>query len=379
MTNNAAIPGGLGRNASTLELFFDLVYVFAMTQVVALIHADLTPAGFARGAFLLALLWWTWSIYTWTTNWTGTDGTAIRLFLLAAMGATLLMALEVPDAFGDGSKWFGITYFVVRMLAAGFYWVASKPYPRQRAAFTTFFPLSFLAALFILVGGFLSAPWLGVLWIASACLDVFSAVNAGKGTWTIDAKHFAERMGLFIIIALGESIVGIGIAASHVDRDLIHLTTVGLMFIVVAGLWWSYFDKAAPYVEALFVATDDKTRGRFARDVYSVLHYPIVVGIVFFAVAAEEVVAHPSEPLSTTLRMAMALGVAFVLLSIVSRVYRAVPRIAAFRAAAALLLILLMIVMSGVSAIIAGAVVAAVLVAELILEHRTHQRAKANA
>jgi low temperature requirement protein LtrA len=148
-----AVPGGTERSASTLELFFDLVYVFAITQIVALIHADPTVLEFARGAFLLGLLWWTWSIYTWTTNWTGTEGAPIPLFVLAAMGATLVMALEVPNAFGDGSRWFGVKYFVVRMLAAGFYWFASKSYPTQRAAFATFFPLSFLGALFVLIGG----------------------------------------------------------------------------------------------------------------------------------------------------------------------------------------------------------------------------------
>jgi low temperature requirement protein LtrA len=372
MTHTPAVRGGEGRNASTLELFFDLVYVFAITQVVTFIHADPTVIGFAKGAFLLALLWWTWSIYTWTTNWTGTDGPAIRLFLLTAMGATLLMALEVPNAFGDGSRWFGITYFVVRMLAAGFYWVASKPYATQRAAFATFFPLSFLAALFVLIGSFLATPWLGFFWVAGASLDVFSAINAGKGTWAIDAKHFAERMGLFIIIALGESIVGIGLAASHVPRDATHLTAVGLMFAVAAALWWSYFDRAAPFVETLFTATRGLDRGHFARTVYSILHYPIVVGIVFFAVAAEDVVAHPDETMATPIRVAMALGVALVLLSIVAAVLRSIPRIFMLRGATAAVLVVVMILATGINGIAAGAIVFGVIIAELTWEHLHH-------
>ncbi len=375
MSESDAVLGGVERNASTLELFFDLVYVFAITQIVALIHSDPTVLGFARGAFLLGLLWWTWSIYTWTTNWTGTEGAPIRLFLLAAMGATLVMALEVPDAFGEGSRWFGITYFVVRMLAAGFYWVASKPYPVQRAAFATFFPLSFLAALFIMIGGFLDAPWLGIFWVAGASLDVFSAINAGKGTFAVDAKHFAERMGLFVIIALGESIVGIGLAAADVPRDLLHILSLGLMFLVAAGLWWSYFDKAAPYVEVVFTQKTGKARGRFARDAYSILHYPIIVGIVFFAVAAEEVVVHPEDPLSTVIAVAMALGVGLVLVPIVAPVSRSIPRIFLLRVVTSAALLLLVWLTAGINAVATAAIVAVVLAIELKWEHVHHWRA----
>jgi len=374
MTENLHVLGGEGRNASTLELFFDLVYVFAITQVVSLIHEDPTVIGFAKGAFILGLLWWTWSIYTWTLNWTGTEGVPIRLFLLAAMGATLLMALEVPDVFGEGSIWFGLTYFAVRMFAMGFYWVASKHHPVQRAAFITFFPLSFAAAFLILVGGFLDAPWLGILWVAGAALDVFSAINAGKGTFAIDAKHFAERFGLFVIIALGESIVGIGLAAAHVERDLVHVVGIGLMFAVAAGLWWSYFDKAAPLVETVFAQRTGQARSRFARDAYSILHYPIIVGIVFFAVSAEEVVAHPETPLSTTVAIAMALGMAMVLVSIVASVYRIIPRVVLLRVATGAVLIALVWLTSGIDALGTAAIVVVIVVAELIWEHNHHWR-----
>jgi low temperature requirement protein LtrA len=372
MSDSDAVLGGTGRNASTLELFFDLVYVFAITQVVSLIHADPTVIGFAKGAFLLWFLWWTWSNYTWTTNWTGTDGAPVRLFLLAAMGATLLMALEVPDAFGEGSVWFGITYFAVRILAAGFYWVASKNHPTQRAAFATFFPLSFLAALLVMIGGFFDAPWLGIFWVVSAGLDVFSAINAAKGTWAIDAKHFAERNGLFVIIALGESIVGIGLAAAHVPRDMIHLAALGLTFVIAAGLWWSYFDKAAPYVEVVFTQKTGKARGRFARDAYSILHYPIITGIVFFAVAAEEVVVHPGEALSTVIAVAMAMGVGLVLVPIVGSVFRSIPRIFLLRVATSAALLLLVWLTTGINAVATSAIVAVVVAIELKWEHLHH-------
>jgi len=377
MTENLYVVAGDGRNASTLELFFDLVYVFAITQVVSFIHEDPTATGFAKGAFLLGLLWWTWSIYTWTTNWTGTEGVLIRLFLLAAMGATLLMALEVPDALGEGSVWFGVTYFAVRILAVGFYWVASKHHATQRTAFATFFPLSFVAALLIMVGGFLETPWLGILWVTGAGLDVFSAINAGKGTFAIDTKHFAERFGLFVIIALGESIVGIGLAAADGARDLIQVVGLGVMFVVAAGLWWSYFDKTAPLVETAIAQRTGQARSRFARDAYSILHYPIIVGIVFFAVAAEDVVAHPQEPLSTTVAIAMALGIAMVLVSIVASVSRTIPRVFLLRTATGSGLIVAVWLTSGIDAVGTAAIVAVVLVAELVWEHTHHWRSTA--
>ena len=369
VTNPDIVRGGVGRNASTLELFFDLVYVFAITQVVSVIHGDPTAAGLGKGAFLLALLWWTWSIYTWTTNWTGTDGTPTKLLLLAAMGGTLFMAMAVPDAFGEGSRWFGISYFVVRVLAAGFYWVASRRFPEQRAAFSTFFPLSFAAALLILLGGFTSGPWLWAMWITSALLDLFSALNAGRGTWAIDAKHFAERMGLFVIIALGESVVGIGLTASGVERDLVHTTAIAVAFILVAGLWWSYFDRAAPAVERHFQSLHGKARGRFARDAYSILHYPLIVGIVFVAVAGEDIVAHPDEILEPASRFALTVGVALVLLAIVATAFRAFRRFTIERSIAAAAIIALGIVAGGLTALALAALVAVILVSALVWEY----------
>jgi low temperature requirement protein LtrA len=220
--------------------FFDLVYVYAITQVVSFIHHDPTWVGLAKGAFLLGLLWWTWSIYTWLTNWTGTASVPIRLFLVTTMGTTLIMAIAVPDAFGDSSVIFGVTYFAVRILAGGLYWVASQDYPDQRAAFYTFFPISTSGAALVLIGSFLEGPWLWVFFIGGAALDVGSAMTAGRGTWAMDAAHFSERNGLFVIIALGESVVGIGLTAAEVAVDMTHVLALLVSFAGVALLWWSY-------------------------------------------------------------------------------------------------------------------------------------------
>jgi low temperature requirement protein LtrA len=374
MTIPVEVEKDTERNASTLELFFDLVFVFAITQVVAFVHHDPTVTGFAQGALLLWLLWWTWSNYTWTTNWTGTDTVSIKMVLLGAMGATLLMALVVPDAFGEASAWFGLTYFVVRTLAAGFYFVASNGHKSQREAFFKFFPISIVASGLVLIGGFLSQPWLGVFWVASAAIDIVSAANAGKAAWDIDAKHFAERNGLFIIIALGESVVAIGLTAAGAERDLVHLTALVASFVGVAALWWSYFDRAAVLTEAHFKTLPKNDKGRFARDAYSILHYPLVVGIVFYAVAAEDVVSHPSDPLSPQSRFAMATGAALVMLSIVASAFRAVRRVPQERLVAAVSLIALAAFGDPLEATWFAALVAAILVIALSFEHRRWKR-----
>ena len=363
------VAGGTGRNASTLELFFDLVYVFAITQVVGAIHNNVSFVGLAQGALLLMLLWWTWSVYTWTTNWTGTDGFTIRMLLLAAMGGTLFMAIAVPDAFSDKAVWFGAAYLAVRVLATALYWVASKPYPNQRAAFITFFPVSSLATLSVFIGAFLGSPWLWVLWTAGAALDVVSAISAGKGTWAIDAKHFAERMGLFIIIALGESVVGMGITAAGLPRDAAHTAAIIVTFVTVAALWWSYFDKAAPHAERYFTSVHGKERGRFARDAYSILHYPLVVGIVYFGVTAGDVLSHPTDPLDTATRWAMVVGMSLVLLAMAAVTRRTHTPIGPARVVASGALVVLGVAGGALPAMAFTGVATAILIATLAWEH----------
>ncbi len=365
------VRGGTERSATTLELFFDLVFVFAITQVVGLVHLDPTAGGVIRGGFLLFLLWWTWSVYTWMTNWTGTDSPQIKLFLLATMGTTLVMAMAVPDAFGETSALFGMTYFVVRALAAWLYWYQSKDYPAQRAAFFTFYPLSITGALLVMVGGFAEGTTLLILFVLGGLLDLIGAANAGRGTWAVDAAHFAERNGLFIIIALGESVVGIGLTAGGIEVDIAHLTALLVAFTGVATLWWAYFDRAAPDAERHFAGLTGQARGRFARDVYTLLHYPLVVGIVLFAVGLEDVVAHPSDLLSDVARFTIAGGTALVLLTVVAATYRAIHRIALERLVAGFGLVAIIWVGAGWSATGFAAVTVGIAIAALVVE-RTH-------
>lgn len=365
MSIDPVIKGGRGRTASTLELFFDLVYVYAITQVVGLLHGGGTVGHLAEGALIIWLLWWTWSIYTWTTNWSGTDVTATRLFLLTTMGVTLLMALTIPTAFGEGSQWFGITYFIVRLMVTALYWFSSADYPAQREAFLTFAPTSMLSAALVLVGGFLDTPWLTVLWVGAAVLDVLAATFAGRATWAIDAPHFAERNGLFIIVALGETVVGIGLSAAGVERDAVHIIAIVVGFAIACSLWWAYFHRAAVVIERAMVSAVGKEPGWIARDAYSLLHYPLVIGIIFYAVAAEEIVTHPDEPLEQFGRLALSLGVSLALLAIAASVYRVSRRVPTVRMGTAVLIMGIGAVAGSWDAIVFAAAIAAAVVASL--------------
>jgi low temperature requirement protein LtrA len=359
------------KRASYLELFFDLVFVFAITQVSVLLHDQLTFAGLAEGALLLAMLWWTWSLYTWTTNWTGSDRLGIRVSLVGAMGASLLMAQAVPDAFDEAGPWFAVPYFVVRLFAASIYFLGARHHAAQRAALMTFLPLSMLASAGVLVGGYFDGSARVVIWVGAMLIDLASASAAGRATWEVDAAHFAERNGLFVIIALGESIVAIGLGASDAARTTSLALTLGLAFLGAAALWWCYFDRAARAAEGYLMAVTGFERGRFARDAYTILHYPVILGIVLYAFAAEEVVAHPAEVLAPEFRLAVTVGVSLVMLAVVAGTYRAVRRIPMERLLAALALLVLALVGTGIRADALMAVVVAIVVLALIRE-RTH-------
>jgi low temperature requirement protein LtrA len=374
-TASSLAGGGAERTASTLELFFDLVYVFAITQVVAFVHHEPTAVGLLKAGLLLLIMWWTWSLYTWTTNWTGTASTAIKLFLLATMGGSLVMATAVRGAFAETAPLFGASVFVVRVLAAGLYYVGSRDYPAQRAAFMSFFPVSLLAACLFLVGGFLPPPWLLVLFLGGVGADVVSAASAGKTPWEMDASHFAERNGLFVIIALGESVVGVGLTAAGVALDLAHVVAMVVAFLGISGLWWVYFTGAAPYAVAHLTRLSGVQRSRFARDAYSFLHYPLVVGIVSFAVGMEDLVAHPDQPLPLVGRVAVAFGMSLVLLAITAGKYRAVRCVAWEKLAAAALLVAWTFVAASVSALGFAGAALVVLLAVLLVGPRVARSA----
>ena len=205
-------------------------------------------------------------------------------------------------------------------------------------------------------------------------VDLISAISAGRGTWQIQARHFAERNGLFVIIALGESIVAIGLGVVGEERSATLALSLGVVFVGAAALWCSYFDKPARDAERYLAEADDKEQGRFARDAYSILHYPIILGIVLYAVGAEDVVAHPDDALDGFNRFALSVGVALVLLAVVAAAYRAVRRVPTERFVAGIVLIGLALFGGELSALRLAALVDVVLIVSLVIEHRNRAR-----
>jgi low temperature requirement protein LtrA len=356
------------KKTSYLELFFDLVFVFAITQVTALILHDPTWQGFLRGTLVLALVWWAWGGYTWMTNAIEVESFGVQLAFLGAMAASFFMALGVPGAFGDDALWFAVPYLVVRVLQVVVYVWGLRDDPQHQAAIRKLAPWFLVAPALVLAGAFLDDELRATLWTLSLVVDLAGAFTAGSSGFRVSPSHFAERYGLFMIIALGESIVAIGVGAAEVERDVTFAAAVLVAFAGVAALWWSYFDIPALGAERTLRAQPEERRAPYARDVFSILHYPFVLGVILYAVGAEKTLAHPDEPLSAAGRWALGLGVASTLLGMAAARFRAVRAVARERVAGAALAIAAVVLLRDLDAIWLATTVVLVLVATLAVE-----------
>jgi low temperature requirement protein LtrA len=298
-----------GKRVGFLELFFDLVFVFAVTQLVGVLHADQGAAGWGRSALLLWLVWWAWSQFAWTGNAIDLDRRPVRLVVLAASLAMLAAAVALPQAFGDDAAAFAVPYAAVRLAGLALYWIGLAHDAAHRAALRTYLPVALVGPALVLVGGLAgegARPW---WWLAAVAVDLASVATAGRGEFRVDAGHFAERHGLVMIIALGESVVAMGLTAEEAGLTARVTWVLVAAFAVVAGFWWTYFDWVAAAAEARLAGeADHRRRGNLARDLYTLGHLPIVAGIVVFVVAVEEALLHPAEPLHGLGVTALAVG-----------------------------------------------------------------------
>jgi low temperature requirement protein LtrA len=322
---------------SPLELFFDLVFVFSITQVVQLMAADPTTQGLIGGLLVLLLVWWAWSQYSWALNSLGNEATPIKLALLVAMGAVLFMALAVPAATGDGGLWFAVGYTAVLLLGLLVYAVGL---PRDRLPDLARYAVPALAGvLTVLIGGFVEGEARLVVWGIGIAIQVLAAFASGGSDYAIRPAHFAERHALFVIIALGEIVVAVGLAAAGGERDVATAIAVSGAFLVAAVLWWAYFDWLAAAMERALAVVTGSARTRTARDLFTLGHIPLIMGVVLYAVAAEEAAAHPGDPLEAHGRTLLALAVALAIGAYVYLAYRSDRFIAWERLAAGALAI----------------------------------------
>ena len=301
---------------SPLELFFDLVFVLAITQCTALMAAQPTWAGLTRGLLVLAVLWWAWVGYAWLTSVIDPEEDAVRLAVFAAMAGFLIVSLCVPEAFGDLGLVFAVAYAVVRSGQIVLFVLASPDDPQLRRSVVGLAVSTAIAVSLLVVASFLDGVAQGACWALAILLDFGGPLVFGADGWKLVPGHFAERHGLIIIIALGESIVAIGVGAGSVaiDGGVIAVATLGVF--LAAALWWAYFDVVAVAAERrLSQAAVGREQNAMARDGYSLLHLPMVAGIVLVALGLKKVIAHETDPLPIEIATALCGGVALYLLA----------------------------------------------------------------
>ncbi len=303
------------QRVTPLELFFDLVFVYAITQVTQLMSHDPTWRGVARGMLVLAALWWAWTGYAWLTNTLEPEESQVRAGMFGAMTAMLVVALAVPEAFESDAVLFGVAYLIVRLLHILLYAIAGKRDPDLLGAVLRFTPSATLAPAIILAAGFVDGRAQATLWVVALAVDYLGALIGRGAGWRVSPAHFAERHGLIVIIALGESIIAIGVGAAGVSLTPGILSAAVLGIVAIAALWWAYFDVMAVLAQRQLSETSGATLARLARDYYSYLHLPMIAGIVLFALGLKETIEQVDEPLATIPAVALCGGLALYFLT----------------------------------------------------------------
>ncbi len=303
------------QRVTPLELFFDLVLVYAITQVTQLMSRDPTWRGGGRGMLVLAALWWAWTGYAWLTNTLEPEEGQVRAGMFGAMAAMLVVALAVPEAFGADAALFGVAYLIVRLLHLLLFAIAGRRDHDLLGAVLRFTPSATLAPVIILAAGFFDGGAQATLWVVALAVDYVGAlIGSGQG-WSVSPAHFAERHGLIVIIALGESTVAIGVGAAGVSHTPGIISAAILGILAIAALWWAYFDVIAVLAQRQLSETSGAVRARLARDCYSYLHLPMIAGIVLFALGLKKTIEQVGEPLATIPAVALCGGLSLYFLA----------------------------------------------------------------
>jgi low temperature requirement protein LtrA len=305
-----------GPRVTPLELFFDLVVVFAITQVTEFLSHHPTWGGLVRGLLLLGALWWAWAAYAWLTNSLDPEEGPVRLVVFCSIAAMLVLSLATPHAFDSEGVTFGVAYLVVLLVHLGLYTIAGRDDRDLLRAVLRLVPTATIGPGLLVAAGFVQDGDVRLaLWIAALAVGYLGVLVGGMRGWRISPEHFVERHGLVIIIALGESIVAIGLGASGVPLEPGVVATALLGMTIICALWWSYFDWVSYIAMARLAELEGPARAALARDVYSYLHLPMVAGIVLFALGLKTTIADGEQPLPTIEALGLCGGVALYLLA----------------------------------------------------------------
>ncbi len=289
---------------TSLELFFDLVFVFTITQLSSLLVEHLAWRSLWHVVVMLGLIFWMYDGYAWLTNAVAAEGPRRQALLIAAMAAYLVLAIAIPDAFAGTGLTFGIAYLVIIVVHAVLY-VASAS-QSSAAAMRALAPANLAAAVAVLISGAVGGTAQELVWTAVVLLLWF-ATRAGEG-FEIGPAHFVERHGLLVLIAIGESVVATGIGARNLTIDLRLVVTAVLGLLLSAGLWWTYFGEGQERVEQAFRAATGPARVRLAFVGFGYAHAAMLLGVVLAAVGLRTAVARPDLPLSTGHALTLAGG-----------------------------------------------------------------------
>ena len=376
---------GEAQHATTLELFYDLVFVFAITQISHLLLEHLTLAGAAESLLVLLVVWWAWNYTTWVTNELDPESIAVRGLLIALMLASLVMAVAIPEAFGDRALLFAGSYVAIQVGRHLFLtFVASdRGTPERERAGRVLIWLTAAGVLWI-AGALADDEARIAIWIAALAVDYGAPLvlywvpgrrRLPGNTWEIETSHFAERFQLFVIIALGESIVITGATTTDLELDAAILGAFAIAFLGTAAMWWLYFDYVARIAERRLALSSDSTR--LARDGYTYLHALMVAGVIVAAVGDEIVIAHPTEQLQGEEVAAVVAGPAIYLLAHALFRLRMAGTISWKRLGGALACVAVGAIGAFVDAIVVAALVLAVLIAVIAAEQVSGARRRA--
>lgn len=319
ITTLTAVRSSEGDRVTTLELFFDLAFVFAFTQLSRLMAQEHDVVGVVQAMTILALLWWSWNSYGWLANLAHADHGWVRAVMLVAMASTVIAGVTVLEAYDDppgglsAPLVFVSAYLVARITHTFAFAIVSVPSLRRRAFFTSLLSVIPSGALLI-AGAVIGGGWQLGLWLAAVAIEPIVTHRMSTGIdWRVGSTvHFTERHGLIVILAIGESIIAIGAGVAQEPIDLPLLLGIVCSLVVAAGFWWAYFSRLAHEAEVALTRRDDGDRARTARDAYTYLHLLIVAGIVVAAFGIEEALAHigSAEPLGWFNAAALGIGIA---------------------------------------------------------------------
>jgi low temperature requirement protein LtrA len=369
-------PVEVEQQVTPLELFFDLVFVFAITQVTGFVSADATWTRLIEGLAILAVLWFAWEAYVWLANSAASDEGAVRVVLLFAMGALLILSLAVPRAFGDDGLVFGVAYFVVRAAHICAYLIVARGDEQLRGVVLRLATTVLPGAALLVVAGALDGTAQALCWVGALAIDYGGLMVRGVAGWRVAAKHFAERHGLIIIIALGESIVALGVGAGGLELDA-GLIAAALLGIAIAGaMWWAYFDLVALVAERRLRTAPRDEQVRIARDSFTYLHLPMVAGIVVFALGVKKTLAHVDHELDTVPAVALCGGAALYFLALSAFKRRNIGSFNYPRLVAASALVVLAPIATAIPALLAVGLVAAISVAVVSYEFVAYAEAR---